>query len=522
MENIGHYSELALALMEIDQCDLHGNKLSISEYIGKGLYSTRIKQYDHSLKHYTDESCFESILAGHQIGLKKYCKMYWADTESEEIFRIYLEAIDSLLKEGFIKKEQHGKLIQSYNRMKDNKDTFKHFFMGDINKTLECTPYCFCMTAFDFEETKSPFLLDKDLTIHFDCIQYELDNEIGVKSPYNALQMYRIVYNDDYVLNEIKKYIMHFIRKVSDVDIAIEGIEHVISELRIAIITSSNISERETRLVLFLPNDPQCSAKIEQFLSHKRRRKEDGSFVELKDDSDFVYINFNDFRKQIVITLNKKARDPSHYMKLIEKYGYEGWVSEQKHENHVFDLYNAILGDDICFEKCFTVIRETDFDTVDSETVHRFFKASLSLGFILNNDPTKEQLETLMPYVKTLCEKCIHKEEQCFINFICQVLPHKKLLPDDIKDLIFDIASYSVTRDIYLSYYSGMVEVLFRNDRGMLIESLKRCDKSWFSDHLVSYNTPSGNVVEELSPGYTKLGLDEKLIKIIERIIGQE
>ena len=519
MEKVNPHSELLCAIASLDQYDVQGNQLEFSEFFGNGLYTSRIKNTDCCLNHYTDAESLKSIVEGRQIGLKKYDSMYGSEKESEEVFNAYKKAIDILLKQKKITKEQYAKLKQSYKRIKQNKSVFKHYFMGDINKTLECIPYCFCMTSLEYRQTESDWLREKELFINCDCIEYELKIKPGIQSEFNALEMYRVIYNDSYVVNEIKKYVMHFIKKVSDIDLALEGIEHVLSVLRIAIINRTLQNERETRLVFFLPTDSNYSQKVGELLSHKRRKNDSGEFEEIPNDDDFVYIDYNESKKIMNITCRKNTNIVERCRSLIEENDFESAVSEEGSvELKHFDLYNTILGDDISIDYCYKILDTTDYDSNDQDTVLRFFKASLALKYVFEKLPNNG-LKPFLSFADSICEKSKNKSEQCFNNYVSLILPFKNCLPKKTLETIRNVSSYYVRYHIYNSNYSGIVSVLFRNDKDMLKDLFKQCNREWFFDHTVNYQIKPGILYKDTIPGYSRCGLDKELKEFIKDVI---
>lgn len=352
--------------------------------------------------------------------------MFCDPQEGEHILDVYETAIMSLREEGLFKGDIITLLTDSLARMRNNKGVFKHF-MFDTNEVVECTPYCICFTPLDFNSLNEvEWLSKKDLCIHFNKYYLEL-NKSGIlsKSSFGAVDLFKCQYADNTLHNEIKKYIRHIFRCVSDVNVAILGVEYVISTLRICITPTCNAAECETRLVFFLPNDLENHPKIKALLSHRRGRDDDNNFIDVTEECDSIYLNLKPLCNQINITCNGKSNDLTNQCEeLIRKYGYIPCVFNSKWHKGENEFISILGRDNLNYDACLKMIDESVSDTTDP--IFSISKAILALEFAMKVSKTKEQYDICSKKAIELLDVCSHTDQPFFVTLLRKTLSSRK------------------------------------------------------------------------------------------------
>lgn len=132
-----------------------------------------------------------------------------------------------------------------------------------------------------------------------------------------------------------------------------------------------------------------------------------------------------------------------------------------------------------CINYAQSIIDDID-ETTDQQD---YYKALYSIGFFLESCNDNEIM---------MCFDLI-KQIECipffsgygFKSFIQTVLPHHERLPTEITDPILNAASNCIRHELRNGGLLHTAKILYQIDENLLTPILKKCRKSWFTDHTI-------------------------------------
>lgn len=274
-----------------------------------------------------------------KIGLLQYfdtikaMDMNRADDEGNRIFQQISKVVNKIRKQ--LKTKQYDALIEIIKEIKNGNMTR---FFRDTNRLEECTPNVACFSTCSFRRLykggeKSNWLLEKDCCLHMDCNNFELEilnidnfDENGQMSAkcYNAIEFVKVQYDDNVIMDHFESLILNYFN--TSPDYAINEIKNWIQIARFSILPEEYSSEKETRLIIYLPNNLDEHPKIKNYIKNQHLLSKDDEIVgEGKRESDYIYLNITKDKAAIWGDYNPGSfykHDIEDYNTVIEKAGF--------------------------------------------------------------------------------------------------------------------------------------------------------------------------------------------------------